>query len=102
MTTSPPTVTLYVSATQQPMLRTRLTTYLLHHHYAFLHTYHTPAQEEFVILQSHNPLLCLTLQSVDAPPPHVSSDLGRTVGTAMQALLRHLLQAVSPIVAPEA
>ena len=91
-------VTLHVPEQQLPVFCTRLTTYLLHNHYAFLQTCQDATQSDFDIVHQQHPLLCLTLRSADRPgsPPGVSlPDLPSTLAAEAVTILQHLLQAGS-------
>jgi hypothetical protein len=96
------TVTLRVPAPQLPMLFTRLTTYLLHNHYAFLQACHGATQTDFDVFQQQLPLVRLTLQSTDvhASAPILTSELPPTLAAEAIAIIQHLLSAMSPIVGP--
>jgi len=101
MTLPSHTVTLHVPERQLPVFCTRLTTYLLQHHYAFLQTCHDVTQNDFDILHQQHPLLRLTLRSADlsdSPPGLSLSALPPTLAAEAVAILQHLLQARS---APE-
>jgi hypothetical protein len=102
MTRSLQTVTLHVPAPQLPTLLTRLTTYLLHNHYAFLHTCHDATHADFDIFQQHHPLVRLTLRSTDAhgSTPMLASAPPPTLAAEAVGIIRHLLPAASSMADP--
>ena len=92
------TVTLYVTASHWPAIITRLTTYLLQKSYTFLQTSHNASQVDFDIFVQQQPLVRLTLQSVEEGSP-ASGTLAPTLPETLAAdaveLIQHLLQASS-------
>jgi hypothetical protein len=97
------TVTLQVPEPQLPVFSTRLTTYLLHHHYTFLQTYHDATQSDFDIVHQQHPLFRLTLRSAarSASSPGVSRPaLPPTLAAEAVAILHHLLQAGASLEEP--
>ena len=92
------TVTLCFAVSHLPAAITRLTTYLLQKSYDFLQTSHNASQVDFDIFVQQQPLVHLTLQSVEEGGP-ASGTLAPTLPEALAAdaveLIQHLLQARS-------
>lgn len=98
MTKPRPTVTLYFSTLEMPAIITRLTTYLLQHHYTFMQICYDTQHVGFEIFTQQGQLVVrLTLQAADDPgalsrrspdelPAFLSADAVR--------LLQHLLRTV--------
>jgi hypothetical protein len=57
MTPSTPTVTIYTTAVQQPVVLTHLTAFLLRARYAFLQTFHSTEHSDLDIFDQHQQLL---------------------------------------------
>ena len=57
MTPSTPTVTIYSTAVQQPVVLTHLTAFLLRARYAFLQTFHSAEHSDIDIFDQHQQLL---------------------------------------------
>ncbi len=57
MTPSTPTITLYSTALQQPVVLTHLAAFLLHARYAFLQTFHSAERSDIDIFDQHRQLL---------------------------------------------
>jgi hypothetical protein len=102
MTMSLQTVTVHVPAPQLPTLCTRLTTYLLHKHYAFLQTCHGAAHTDFDVFQQQHALVRVTLQAIDvqASLPMLASELPSTLAAEAVAIIHHLLAVGTPIAGP--
>lgn len=57
MTPSTPTITIHITAGQQPVVLTHLTAFLLRAHYAFLQTFHSAEHSDIDIFDQHQQLL---------------------------------------------
>ena len=94
MTPPLPTVTCSIAALQMSTVLTRLSTFLLHGHHAFLHTFHSPEHCDIDIFdQQQRLLLRCTIQVMQAdavPAPRVSAAQG-TLATDLVALLQDLV-----------
>jgi hypothetical protein len=87
-------VTLYFPLSHLPALITRLTTYLLQKSYNFLQTSHAAGHADFAIFAQQQPLVHLTLQSVEEESPMagiLAPTLPPTLGADALALIHHLL-----------
>ena len=96
MTPPLPTVTCSIAAAQMSTVLTRLSTFLLHGHYAFLHTFHSPEHCDIDIFdQQQRLLLRCTIQVPQAdaavPAPRVSAVEG-TLVTDLLSLLQDLVR----------
>ena len=97
MTQPPPTVTIHSSASQIPVVLARLTTWLLHAHYAFLQTFHRARHADIDVFDQHQQLLVhCTIQETETdtpvPAPSVLSAPG-TMAPDLVTLIHDLVQA---------
>ena len=95
MTPPLPTVTCSIAALQMSTVWARLSTFLLHGHHAFLHTFHSPEHCDIDIFdQQQRLLLRCTIQVVQAdaavPAPRVSAVEG-TLAMDLLSLFQDLV-----------
>lgn len=89
-----PTVTCAIAAAQMSTVLTRLSTFLLHGHYAFLHTFHSPEHCDIDIFdQQQRRLLRCTIQvlQADAVPASRMSAAPGTLAMDLVSLLHDLV-----------
>jgi hypothetical protein len=97
MTPSTPTVTIHITAVQQPVVLTRLTAFLLRARYAFLQTFHSAEHSDLDIFDQHQQLLmrctirkeatarCLSAPSVFPAQETFPEDLVTLIHALVQA-----------------
>lgn len=82
-----PTVTCAIAAAQMSTVLTRLSTFLLHGHYAFLHTFHSPEYCDIDIFDQQRLLLRCTIQVLEADAAVPASLVSAAPGTLVTDLL---------------
>src|SRR5207248_2717525 len=100
MTQPTPTVTFHIAASQMSVVWARLTTFLLHARYAFLHTFHSGGHADIDIFDQHQRrLVRCALRVADAatpaPAPPGSPAQGGLAADLI-SLLHDLVQTPSP------
>ncbi len=91
-----PTVTFGIAASQMSVAWARLTTFLLHAHHAFLHTFNSPEHSTLDIFDQHQRLLIrctLRVTDADAPVPAPPvSPVPSTLAGDLMSLLQDLIE----------
>jgi hypothetical protein len=97
MTPSTPTITIHITAGQQPVVLTHLTAFLLRAHYAFLQTFHSAEHSDIDIFDQHQQLLirctiredatdrCMSAPSVFPAQETLPEDLVTLIHALVQA-----------------